>query len=438
MRKVIVNGNITKDRLYIGANELYRKYVSGALDTERETLHMSDDTGRICVVETLTVETGAAVSNPTNDFRWQYSNHLGSAALELDETGQIISYEEYHPFGTSAYRSGRSASEVSLKRYRYVGKERDDETGLYYYGARYYAAWLCRFVSVDPLKDKFSQLNPYNYAGNKPVTWMDIDGMQSPAEETPPATVPNESGLATVQASPGTDFRRNPSAQPVPTEAPPKVFSQTPPDNPQVGDILGSTIQRTDYAINGDILSGDNGSWFSGESANYWLYIYTGDSWAIVGFSFPDGSEYFWNDKANWYVDSEGNDFDDYIFMDMLNGVGAGIKPIALGAIDAVNGRDPLAGVKGAYAAHDGNMASFVASNLWNGVTGMVSDLAAGGHRGNQAFLGLFGYSSAPGTGFTAHFTSRFKRFFSVQSIADTRRLLGDGKPWPTGSTSAN
>jgi len=70
-------------------------------------------------------------------------------------------------------------SSVGRNRYRYVGKEKDEESGMYYYGARYYAPWLCRFVSVDPLKADYPYLTPYNYAGNKPITHMDIDGLQS-------------------------------------------------------------------------------------------------------------------------------------------------------------------------------------------------------------------------------------------------------------------
>lgn len=60
-----------------------------------------------------------------------------------------------------------------------MGKERDEESGLYYYGARYYAAWVGRFVSVDPLAASYAHLNPYNYAGNKPIGDLDIDGLQS-------------------------------------------------------------------------------------------------------------------------------------------------------------------------------------------------------------------------------------------------------------------
>jgi RHS repeat-associated protein len=56
-----------------------------------------------------------------------------------------------------------------------------NETGLYYYVARYYAAWLCRFVSVDPLKDEYPYYTPYQYAGNKPITFIDLDGLEEAA-----------------------------------------------------------------------------------------------------------------------------------------------------------------------------------------------------------------------------------------------------------------
>jgi RHS repeat-associated protein len=138
------------------------------LDYERTTLNISDDEKVFVRVEQKTGENEVV--------RYQYDNHLGSASLELDDTGQIISYEEYHPFGTTSYRSGRSETEVSLKRYKYCGKERDEETGLYYYGMRYYAVWLCRFVSVDPLQFKYPELTPYACCLNNPLRYIDPDG----------------------------------------------------------------------------------------------------------------------------------------------------------------------------------------------------------------------------------------------------------------------
>ncbi len=170
-RKVVIKGNIREERYYLNGYEVYRKTINGTPDTERTTLHVMDDTKTVALLETDTLQNTVTV-------RYQYDNHLGSACLELDENADIISYEEYHPFGTTSYRSERSDTEVSQKRYKYVGKERDEETGLYYYGARYYAAWLCRFVSVDPLQFEYPHYTPYQYAGNKPISYIDLDGLE--------------------------------------------------------------------------------------------------------------------------------------------------------------------------------------------------------------------------------------------------------------------
>jgi len=79
--------------------------------------------------------------------------------------------------------------------YRYNGKEKDEHTGLYEYGQRYYAPWLCRFVSVDPIAEDYPQYTPYNYAGNKPITKIDQEGLQENGSEKgpPSSTNSNES-----------------------------------------------------------------------------------------------------------------------------------------------------------------------------------------------------------------------------------------------------
>jgi RHS repeat-associated protein len=176
VRKVIVNGSSKKERFYIGDFEIYRDYTSNVLQTERETVNISDDKKRFLQIETLTTENGTPIVTPTAVFRYQYDNHLGSACLELDSTAQIISYEEYHPFGTSSYRSGKSATEASLKRYRYSGKERDEETGMYYFGARYCAGWLGRFVSTDPKEIQYFTQSTYVLSANNPVGLVDVNG----------------------------------------------------------------------------------------------------------------------------------------------------------------------------------------------------------------------------------------------------------------------
>ena len=70
----------------------------------------------------------------------------------------------------------RSQTETP-KRYRYTGKERDEESGLYYHGARYYAPWLGRWVSCDPAGLR-GGINLFLYADNSPVLFMDTTGMQ--------------------------------------------------------------------------------------------------------------------------------------------------------------------------------------------------------------------------------------------------------------------
>src|SRR5262249_6654060 len=77
--------------------------------------------------------------------------------------------------GSTSYQAGRSAGELSLKRYRYTGKERDEETGFTYHGARYYAPWLGRWVSCDPAEPSRNG-NLYDYSRCNPVTFSDPDG----------------------------------------------------------------------------------------------------------------------------------------------------------------------------------------------------------------------------------------------------------------------
>lgn len=181
MRKVMArpDGSRRNERLYLGGFEVYREYDgSGTVVTlERETLHLMDDQERIALAETLTVDSGSSIPDPKPVLRYQFGNLLGSASLELDEAGQVISYEEYHPYGSTSYQAGRSAAEVSLKRYRYTGMERDEETGFNYHGARYYAPWLARWISADPAGLQ-GGMNLYAYAHCNPVKYSDRNGAE--------------------------------------------------------------------------------------------------------------------------------------------------------------------------------------------------------------------------------------------------------------------
>ncbi|GAB93888.1 SpvB/TcaC N-terminal domain-containing protein [Gordonia rhizosphera] len=181
VRKVIErpNGKPQKERLYLGGFEVYRAYgANGAAVTlQRETLHVMDDEQRIALVETeIPSSSGPRAGGAVPLIRYQIGNHLGSASLELAEDGALISYEEYHPYGTTAIQAGRSVAEVSLKRYRYTGKERDEETGFSYHDARYYAPWMGRWMSCDPEMAKYTPDAPYLYSSNNPLRYIDKEG----------------------------------------------------------------------------------------------------------------------------------------------------------------------------------------------------------------------------------------------------------------------
>ena len=174
-RKIIERQDGTsKERIYLGAIEIYReKNSAGTITLERETLHVLDDQRRIAMIDSPTIKPSG--SNETQLIRYNYENQLGSASLELDDLAKIISYEEYFPYGTTSYSTIDSTREVSAKRYRYTGKERDEETGLNYHGARYYALWLCRWTAADPVGIG-DGLNIFVYVSNNPINKIDFTG----------------------------------------------------------------------------------------------------------------------------------------------------------------------------------------------------------------------------------------------------------------------
>lgn len=169
---------LTEERIYLGGFEIFRRH-GGAIGTdtsilERETLHIQDNHQRIALVETRTLDTLGQDLAPAQLIRYQLGNHLGSSSQELNEQAQIISYEEYTPYGSSSYQAVRSQTELA-KRYRYTGKERDEESGLYYHGARYYAPWLGRWISADPIGIA-DGLDLYAYVRCNPLLHFDPDG----------------------------------------------------------------------------------------------------------------------------------------------------------------------------------------------------------------------------------------------------------------------
>jgi RHS repeat-associated protein len=182
VRKIVQKNQQREERIYLSGFEIYRVFDSaGNKKLERETFHLMDDKQRIAMVDTKTIGDG-----PIQQLiRFQFSNHLGSAGIELDDSANIISYEEYHPYGTTAYQATDSSREIPAKRYRYSGLERDEESGFSYHSARYYSPWIGRWIAYDPngLKDG---INAYAYVNNNSIRMSDILGLEGEDENEPP------------------------------------------------------------------------------------------------------------------------------------------------------------------------------------------------------------------------------------------------------------
>lgn len=176
-KRIEHDGSTIEERLYLGGMELYRKYNSrGDVLEEIETYHLFLDDQRALIVENV-IATDSDLPRGVLD-RYQYGNHLGSVGLELNAGTEVISYEEYHPYGTTAYRASSREVQAKAKRYRYTGMERDEENGLSYHTARYYLPWLGRWGSTDPTGIG-DGVNEYSYVGNKPIVQIDNSGNQA-------------------------------------------------------------------------------------------------------------------------------------------------------------------------------------------------------------------------------------------------------------------
>uniref|UniRef100_UPI00301C5CD1 RHS repeat domain-containing protein n=2 Tax=Proteus terrae TaxID=1574161 RepID=UPI00301C5CD1 len=130
--------------------------------------------GTSAKVRALCWEIGTPKGIENNSLRYSYDDGIGNSGLETDGQGQLVSYEEYYPYGGTAIWTSENAVEADYKTLRYSGKEKD-ATGMYYYGYRYYQPWIGRWLSADPA-GTIDGLNLYRMVRNNPVTLHDPDG----------------------------------------------------------------------------------------------------------------------------------------------------------------------------------------------------------------------------------------------------------------------
>ena len=161
----------TREVVYLPGLELRRDHASGQWLTV-----LSVETGR-STVRVLQWEKGRPAQIDDEQLRFSVSDMTGSSTLELDEQAALLSQEGYYPYGATAWWAARSAIEATFKTIRHSGKELD-ATGLYYYGYRYYAPWLQRWINPDPA-GVIDGLNLFCMVRNNPVSLRDSHGRQS-------------------------------------------------------------------------------------------------------------------------------------------------------------------------------------------------------------------------------------------------------------------
>lgn len=171
----------TIQTLYLPGLTLRRTYYGSTLNEELHTLsiHGSSDQD----IRILHWETGAPTDIANDQYRYSVNNQTRSNLIELDANADILTLEEYYPFGGTAVWSTKNTTEAKYKFQRYAGKERDI-TGLYYYGFRYYIPWMARWVNPDPAGYS-DGLNVYEMTRNNPATYFDPDGHHSVSNSVP-------------------------------------------------------------------------------------------------------------------------------------------------------------------------------------------------------------------------------------------------------------
>src|SRR5262249_34225676 len=132
---------------------------------QNNTLHLMDNQNRIALIRV-----GSAFPSDTSPpVKYFLADHLGSSNVVADAGGSLVRRGEDTPYGEA------SLGGFATKRYRFTGKERDEESSLCYHGARYYAPWLARWTSCDPA-GRADGVNLFAYVRGNPIGFHDPSG----------------------------------------------------------------------------------------------------------------------------------------------------------------------------------------------------------------------------------------------------------------------
>jgi len=185
---VVSNGGNYTKHIYVGSQRITSKVSNSGIFTTspvKDTLQAKYATLTTKIKERFdslgvayngTAQTGGLISSSPStagSLYYYHSDHLGSSSLITDDGGNLVQHVEYVPFGET-FIDERNGSWHTP--YLFNAKEQDEETGLHYYGARYYDSRTSVWLSVDPLAERFPNISSYVYAADNPIKYVDPDG----------------------------------------------------------------------------------------------------------------------------------------------------------------------------------------------------------------------------------------------------------------------
>jgi RHS repeat-associated protein len=192
LKVVRTQGGGVETTVYVDGTFEHHRWTEAGRPRQCTWLHVMDGRNRVAIVRAGDPRPGAA--GPA--VQYHLADHLGSSHVVVGGAGPgdraFVDREEYHPYGETSFGS------FGRKRYRFSGKERDEESGLGYFEARYYASWLARWTSCDPA-GTVDGPSLYVYARDNPLTYGDPAGTASkkaPTTAAEPAANPGAAAPA--------------------------------------------------------------------------------------------------------------------------------------------------------------------------------------------------------------------------------------------------
>ncbi len=193
----VKNGELGTKHIFAGETRVLSKLVKTSNATTANTTATPGSNGltqgrgkKLGIIKRLPDGTTTTIVQPIEKDEFYYhGDHLGNSNMITDMYGAVYQHLEYFPYGESWIEEGGSHG-GNLTGYKFTGKELDPETGLYYYGARYYDPVLSKWISADPI---FGKYFPDTTSFQKMMESMKI--VQDPPRFYPEVNLPGRGGV---------------------------------------------------------------------------------------------------------------------------------------------------------------------------------------------------------------------------------------------------